>query len=175
MKKMFGVACVIAIGMAAVANGAESRSAALARELASVLTGRRLDAFAAVDPEDSQRFVAAMVFPGQLLVIAGRYPTPPQLQSQLQGKAYRDVYAALHSASDHAGRVFVHDMGADGLHAESTGSVDIVYENGIDQRIFDGHPERRDISKAAYQQQFQKADEAYRHLLQVLTAQARPE
>jgi hypothetical protein len=167
------VLCVMSLGMAAAADAAESKSAPLARELTGVLQQRQQDACAVADPADGQRFVAAMLFPGQLLVIGARYPLAGQLQPLLESKSYREIYAALHSAADRSGRLFVHDMGGDGIRAQPEGATDIIYEDGQQQTVFDGHPERRDLSSAAYKAKFQHADEEYSRMLELLVAHAR--
>src|SRR5690242_17967416 len=89
---------------AVLANAALSagdlHSGLIARELSGILTERQLDAIAAKDPDDPDRFVAALFFPGsQLLVVAAKYPSPPLLDQQLQAKAYREVYSALQESA----------------------------------------------------------------------------
>jgi hypothetical protein len=166
MAKTLLVACALSLAAATTVASA-SASRPLARELAAAMLQQKLEAIAAVDPADPTRFAAALVFPEQLLVVAARHPSATALVDQLARKAYRDVYAALHGAAVPETKFFVQDMGADGL--DNTGeSVDVVYVKVVEQLIFDGHPEKHKMSKAAYAEKFQQADDQYSHLLKLL-------
>ena len=54
----------------------ESASAPLAQQLAAALDGAQLDSIAAKDTEGDDRYVAALFFPGRLLVVSARYEVP---------------------------------------------------------------------------------------------------
>ena len=139
---------------------AGSSSAPLARELARVMADHKMDAIAALDPANPGRFVAALFLPGQLLVVSAQYPAGAVLAEHLARKAYREVYGALNDATVRDTKFFVQDIGADGL--DSTGeSIDVTYENAVEQTIFDGHPERHKISKKAYDEKCHQADDRY--------------
>ncbi len=154
-------------------RGGEPRSEALAKELSGLLQQHQLDAISAVDPADPSRFVAALYFPGQLLVISARYAAPAVLVDQMQRKAYRDVYTTLQGASEPSQRLFIQDIGADGIHAGPGETVDVMYEGGVTQTIFDGRPEQHKLSKTDYSQRFGKADQRYSRLLTLLITQTR--
>src|SRR5688572_14314700 len=63
---------------------AQTGSAQAAKELASLMAERQLDAFAARDPESPSRFLATLLIPNvQMLVVSAEYPIPTELQSQL--------------------------------------------------------------------------------------------
>ena len=64
------VAATVLVGTAAWAQ--DARSAPGARELAEVLAAKKLDAIAARDPGAPNAFVAALHFPGQLMVISAQ-------------------------------------------------------------------------------------------------------
>ena len=117
-------ACIAAMTLAtvlssAIASAQEPKSSAGARELAQVLAQKKLDAIAARDPAAPDAFVAALYFPGQLLVMSATYPAPPLLNERLARREYRDVYIEMNSASLVASRMFVTDIGADGLQREA--------------------------------------------------------
>jgi hypothetical protein len=147
----------------------ETASSPLAHRLAAALSAAKLDAIAAPDPADPDRFVAALFFPGsQLLVVTARYPAPALLKDQVAHKNYREVYAALHGASVPDSKFFVQDMGADGLHAEANATADVVYENVVHQVVFNGAPGEQGLSKAEYKTKLDDADQRYAHMLQLL-------
>lgn len=55
-----------------------SHSAAIATELAKALSEQKLEAIAAQDPGEPDRFIAALFFAGsQLLVVSARHTSPP--------------------------------------------------------------------------------------------------
>ena len=64
----------------------------------------------------TDQFVAALYFQGsQLLVVAAKYSTPDRLNYLIGQKQYKDVYSDLSSASEQTTKVFVMDLGANGL------------------------------------------------------------
>jgi hypothetical protein len=151
---------------AAPAAAADLQSRQLAHQLTMVLSQRHLDAIAAKDPSDEGRFVAALYFPeSQLLVVSARYPSPASLQQSLDAKAYRDVYSALQQAGAADGKLFVQDLGADGLHEAGNQPVDVVYEHVKNQTIFDKDAGRPD---SPYGKKLTAADAEYSRMLQLL-------
>jgi hypothetical protein len=166
MAKALVFACAFSVAAVAVVTS-ESASEPLARGLETVMREQTLDAIAANDPDQPDRFVAALLFPGQLLAVSARYPAPALLLHQLSRRAYGEVYAALHGASIRETLFFVQDMGADGLQSEGD-SVDVVYENVGEHVIFDGHPEKQKLSKSTYHEKFRKADARYSQVLKLL-------
>jgi hypothetical protein len=164
------VAGLLGAAASDVVSAAGLQSQPLARELTAVLSDRHLDAFAAKDPEHDGQFVAALFFPGsQLLVVSARYASPPLLEQSLQAKAYRDVYTALQGAGDTSTKLFVQDIGADGLRADEKQAVDIVYDKVVNQTIFDGDPNHK---VKDYGTKLADADARYSGLLRVLLAAA---
>ena len=81
--------------LATAAWAQDAKSAAGARELAGLLAQKKLDAVAARDPAAPDAFVAALHFPGQLLIISARYTAPPLLNEKLARREYRDVYIEI--------------------------------------------------------------------------------
>ena len=79
----------------------------------------KLDSVAAKDPATPGVYIGALYIPNfQLLVIANVYAAPTLLDTRLTKKEYRDVYIDLNSATTAATRLFVQDLGADGVKAK---------------------------------------------------------
>jgi hypothetical protein len=152
----------------------EARSSPLAREVVKLLEQSQLAAIAAKDPDQPDRFVAALYIPGvQLLVIAARYSAPSLLNERIWKKEYREVYIDLSSASVPESKTFIEDGGADGLRAERGNSEPLdQYENGATRVAFDHEWRKKEkLSEAAYLKAFGDADERYAQMLQVLIAE----
>jgi hypothetical protein len=159
--------CVAAPGASRGATSPE-----LARKLMSVMTERELQSFAARDPAAPDRFVAAMAFPGvQLLVVAARHRIPALVESQLARNQFGEVYAELQSAAIVESKLFFQDMGGDGLGGNIE-IVDVMYEQGTKQTLFDGDWKRMKLSKEDYEKKLSEADERYTQLLAILVSAA---
>ena len=149
------------VAVATMSSAAQTpRSPAAATELVEALTSRNLDAVAAVDPRDPRRFVAAMyVRPSQLLVVGARHPSADALSAAIGEGRYRDVYLDLQTtpAADH--KVFIHDMGADGLVRAGESIPDNAYRDGV----------RTELAKGGRMtKEFGPLDEEYSRMLRVL-------
>jgi hypothetical protein len=148
---------------AAASSLAQPSSGKLAQELTAALTTRHLDAYAAHDPAAPDRFVAALLFPGvQLLVVGGSYPVPAAIEAQLAAAQYRDAYLALQGNAIPESKLFVQDMGADGLREKEAQAGDVVYQKVVTQTVLSG-----DID-GAYKKKLDAIDVEYSKLLQVL-------
>jgi hypothetical protein len=146
----------------------DSKSAAMAGELTRLLDQMKLDAVAAKQGTD--RFVAALYFQGsQLLVVGAKYSAPDRIDSLIGQKQYRDVYADLSSASEQSTKVFVMDLGANGLKfkRENGEPFDTVDSPGSSV-AFNG--ERGKLSEDDYKKAFATSDEQYSSMLQALVA-----
>ena len=146
----------------------DSKSATVAGQLTQLLDQMKLDAVAAKQGTD--QFVAALYFQGsQLLVVAAKYSTPDRLNYLIGQKQYRDVYADLSSASEQATKVFVMDLGANGLKfkRENNEPFDTVDSSG-GSVAFNG--ERGKLSEDDYKKVFATSDEQYTTMLQALLA-----
>jgi hypothetical protein len=160
---LFGPCALVTLSLSAQ----DSLSASAAHDLSELLTARKLDAVATRDPEESDRFIAALFFPkSQFLVITARYTVPSLLEEKLAKRQYRDIYGDLHGGSLQESKVFFQDLGADGLHAQGDHAVDVLYERGIAQTIFDGRKDGQ--TGKSYAEQFGKADALYSRLLSLL-------
>lgn len=154
---------------ASVAAAQESKSAPLAAELAKLLDESKLDSIAA--QRDGDQFVGALYFPGaQLLVVSGKYAAPQRLVELIKQKNYKDVYMDLSSASDQATRVFIMDLGANGLRFKREDNQLDTADVGKQSLLFDGDWDRAKMSEAEYRKMYAATDEQYAEMLQALIA-----
>jgi len=168
-----GVAGVLVLCTSAIGLAQESRSASLAKQLAAALGAGKLESVAAKDPSNPGIYIGALYIPNsQLLVIANTYAAPTLLDTRLGKKEYRDVYIDLNSAASAATRLFIEDLGADGVtlkHEQNQGS-DAVENKGT-RTIFDGDWKKQKMSEEDYMKAFAAADERYTQVLKVLLDQ----
>ena len=173
MVKGCAIALLLAQVVAAAPHARTLRSAPLAKQLGVALQTRGLEAIAARDPDEPDRFVAALFYPNaQLLVISARYASPPLLDAKLSQKQYRDVYADLGSAPIPGSSVLVHDMSADGLCDSRDKSADMIYEGTATSR-FDADWKSQKRSEDEYMERLFDADERYSRLLEILLAEVK--
>jgi len=118
-------------------NGYAQQSPALAEELVQLLNGAQLDAIAAKDSEGTDRFVAALAFPGRLIVVSARYEVPMYVEEKISSGDYREVYLDLNGASIPDTKVLITDSGADGLVSGAEAAADMV-DTGSGAVLFDG-------------------------------------
>lgn len=167
------LACLVAGVIASPAAAQESKSAALAKQLAAALDGAKLDSVAAKDPSNAGVYIGALYIPGfQLLAVSGKYSAPTLLDDRLAKKEFRDVYIDLSSASPVDTRVFVEDLGADGLQPkrEENRAFDSI-ENGGKRTVFDSDWKKQKLSEEDYMKAFAAGDERYSQMLTALLAQ----
>lgn len=167
--KSAGLAAVF-VGMMASAGWAqESKSASLARQLASAMDGAKLDSFVVKDPATPFTYIGVFYLPGaQLLVVSGRYSAPMLLEARISRKEFKDAYVDLNSATDPATRTLVEDAGADGLKPLRGGtSIDAVSASG--KRVaFDSDWKKQQLAEADYRAAYTVADDAYARMLRLL-------
>jgi hypothetical protein len=167
--------CLITIGLtwAAPAGAQDSRSAPLAKQLVAALNAAKLDSIAAKDPAAADVFIGALYIPGtQLLVISGKYSAPILLDTRISKKEYRDVYIDLNSASPIDSRLFIEDLGADGLRAkrEDNEGFDSVEATGK-RTMLDSDWKKQKLSEDDYMKTFASSDARYAQMLTALLAQ----
>lgn len=153
----------------------ESKSSAVAKELATALDAAKLDSIAAADPANPNAFVAALYFAGsQLLVVSAKYAAPPLLVTKIGAKEYRDVYIDLQSASVAGSKIFIQDQLANGLLVKPAddGAAD-VWEGAGKTVVFDGEWRKAKLSEADYMKAFGEADEKYAEMLTLLLKNAK--
>jgi hypothetical protein len=155
------------------ARAQDTRSAGVAKELATLMAERKLEAFAAQDPAAPDRFVAALAFPGvQMLVVDARSSSPDYIKWQIQEKQYADAYSTLNSTAVPDTKLFIQDMGCNGL-SHGSEHVDVMYERNSDQMLFDGKGRASGLSREEYVKKLGSADERYSAMLTLLLEQLR--
>jgi hypothetical protein len=162
------LACVLAAGPA---GAQDPTSAPLAAQLAELMADAELDALAGKDSTGEDRFVAALAFPGQLLVVSARYEVPLYVEAKIAKGEYREVYIDLNAASIGGTKVLVTDAGANGLRATAD-TVD-MFDGGSGTVRFDGNWVAQGLQEAEYMRTFSEADRQYTRMLNALIAQAR--
>jgi hypothetical protein len=171
---IIGLLMLVVMSTAAAAQ--ESKSTALAKDLTALLDAAKLTAIAAKDGSDPEAFVAAMYFSGsQLLIVSAKYSPAVLLNDKLANKDYQEVYIDLNSASVASTRVFVEDLGADGLKAEhEEGTAFDSIDRGGKRTLFNASwRKEQKLSDEQYAKLFADADALYSRLLQALITQAK--
>jgi hypothetical protein len=169
------VLCAVLFAAAAPGWAQESKSAPLAKQLAEALDAAKLDSIAARDPSAPDVFCGALYLSGsQLLVVSAKYSAPQLMEQRLDKKEYRDVYIDLNSASVTDSRVFIEDLGVDGLRAERESNRPFdTYEGGGKRTMFNNEWKAQNLSEQEYKKVYGAADELYSHILSALLAQLR--
>jgi hypothetical protein len=164
---------VLAVGVCGSAVAQESKSAPLAKQLASVLAEAKLECVAAKDPTKPDGYVAALLIPGvQMLVISAQYPVPVLLDPQVAKGAYREAYIELNSAGVAASKVFFEDLGANGIYAKPTNDNPMdIYEAAGKRTLFNGEWGDQKLSEQEYMKTFAAADQRYAEILTALLGQ----
>jgi hypothetical protein len=155
-----------------IAGAQDSKSAALAAELVRLLDQMKLDSFAAKVAAPDQ-FAAILYFPGsQLLVVGAKYYVPERMDYSIGEKKYRDVYIDLNSAAIPKTKIFISDLGANGLQAKKKGNQpnDTVDVDGK-THVFDGDWKKAKISEAEYMKAYDETEAEYVKMLEALVAQ----
>jgi len=167
-------AALVALSIAAPALAQDSKSGPLARQLAAALEAGKMDCIAAKDPSTPDVFVAALYFPGSLLVVSGKYTVPQLLTDRVTKKEYRDVYMDLNGTATPDTKVFIQDGGPDGLKAkrDENQAFDIVEISGK-QTMFNSDWKAQKLSEQDYMKVFGDADERYAKILTALLAQVK--
>jgi hypothetical protein len=160
---------------AAPAAAQEPKSAMLARELAAALDAAKLQDIAAKAPGSTDRYVAALYFQNlQLIVVSGTYQAPALLDDRLTKREYRDIYVELNGASDPKSRVFVTDLGIDGLRARPAREQPAdSYESSGKRTMFNREWDQQKLTEDDYNRIYVEADAEYVELLTALLAQAK--
>jgi hypothetical protein len=167
---------MLLLSAAAPTFAQQSTSAALAKELSAAMGAAKLDSLGAKDPGSPDRFFGVLYFPGaQLLVVAARYAAPLAMIEQIAKQNYRDVYLDLSSASVAGTKMFIEDLGADGIIAKpETNQPFDTYEAPDGKRTaFDGEWKKQQLSEEDYMKAFTAADAAYSVMLKALIEQTK--
>ena len=160
---VIAAAMVLIAGGTAAAQGAASGP--LAQQLAAALDGAQLDSIAAKDTEGDDRYVAALFFPGRLLVVSARYEVPLYADEKIAAGNYRDLYIDLNTAFIAGTKLLITDGGADGLREDDP--ADSADNDGRLVR-FGGDWSGQQLSQAEYTTLFNEADAGYARMLRAL-------
>ena len=168
-RRVLVCVCLAAVAsVPALAQQPPSTSAGVTAELVKMLNERKLDA--AAGRLGTDEFVGAMYFPGsQIVVLSAKTTVPDRMTYLLLQKSYKDLYVELNGAVDRQSRVFVSDLGANGLkfRREKNEAPDTV-ESGGTTMTLDGEWRKAKLSEAEYTKQFQAHDERYRRMVEAL-------
>jgi hypothetical protein len=163
------LASVLVLGPA-VASAQDSKSAPPVIELVKMLDSMKLDSFA-VKGSTPNEYVGALYFPGsQLLVVTAKFDTPWRADSLIDMKNYRDLYIELNSASLPQTKVFVSDLGANGLRFKKDGNAYDTVDAGGKTFNFDGDWKKAKITADDYSKGYSTSDQQYMQMIQSLLA-----
>lgn len=174
------VACatgVVMAGQAATTNGGVS--SAKAKEVAALMAAKKLETFAAKDPEQSRQYVAVLLVPDvQLLLVSAVYSRDNDIEYSLYHKQYQNAYSDLRSGVFGSNRFFVDDAQINGLVAvPGKNPMHDAVMIETTEHVFDGlfgDGKGRNAKKPlqdVYMKAFTDAEARYARLLDVLIAQ----
>ena len=151
-----------------VVVGADTQT--IATQVAAQLDAQKLDAFAAEDPTEAGRFVAAIYVGEHILAISAVHPTPAWVRQDITAGNYRQVYSVLSTSANTEGRLFVTDFGAPGLRAtrKPNEAFDMTWRDSTRQATFDGNWRAQNFSEVEYRERFAADERQYTEMLQVL-------
>ena len=117
------------------------------------------------------QYVSALYIAGsQLLVVSAKYSIPSRMDYLLGQKAYQEIYQDLNSAAEQQSKVFVMDLGANGLRfKQEKNELDTADVSGKSV-VFDGDWGRARISEAESRKTVEATDAQYTQMLQALIA-----
>jgi hypothetical protein len=159
------------LGLAVPAFAQDPQSSVPARELAQLLADKKLDSVAARMPGTPDEFAAALVFPGQMIVVWARFSAPAVLNEKILKGEFREAYIDLNSASSPESRHFVTDMAADGVRVGAKNQPPDSHDVGATNMRFDGNWKEDKMSEQDYMKAHAEADEAYTKVLGILIEQ----
>jgi hypothetical protein len=153
-----------------------TKCAVAVKDVIPLLDAKKLDVFGAKDTV-ADRFVAVMYVAGQRMFgVSAGYTRPGDIEYFLDHQDYQSVYESLRSSTYALDRVIIDDAEANGLVPQPKRSQpddDAVF--GTERKTFDGvfaEPKKTDPKKLSfddYLKNFTQADDAYTHILAVVT------
>ena len=155
-----------------------STSAAKAKEVMTLMTSKKLEAFAVKEAGSTDHFVGVMAVPNvQLLVVTAAYSRPTDIEYYIYQKDHVNAYRNLKTGSLATNRFFVEDQLGDGLvfQPAKNGLPDSVTVEAKEQK-FDGpaDPKKRNDTRMAadaYGKSFADMDARYAKALDCLLAE----
>jgi hypothetical protein len=165
-----GVAALVGlVASSAPAAAQATKTAALAKELVTLMDQAKLSSFAANVNDDE--FVATLYIPGaSLLVVSGKYSAPQAMQEMITQKTYQEVYQELQGAATAGSKIFITDVLADGIkmRPQNNQGADAITDAERNRTAFDGDPGKQKLSDADYEKRFSAAETAYTAILNSL-------
>ena len=172
IDRLRGIALTAIVVLApALAAAQDSKSATSVVEFVKLLDQMKLDSFA-VKGAAPDEYVGALYFPGsQLLVVSAKIQGTYRGAQLIAEKNYRDIYIDLNSASVPATKVFVSDLGADGLrYKKSDNQAFDTVDVGGKTYNFDGDWKKANLSEDDYTKAYSTSDDRYMQMIQTLLA-----
>ena len=139
-------------------------------ELTRLLDQAKLDSIAARHDVAGQYVSALYISGSQLLVVSAKYSQPTRMDYLLTWKKYQEAYQDLNSASEQSSKVFVMDLGANGLRFKREKNELDTADLAGKSVVFDGDWGKARISEAEYRKTFETTDAQYAQMLQALIA-----
>lgn len=166
--------CVLAglVLAPAVVCAQESASAGVAEELTRLMSEHELDAIGAHEADDL--FVAALYVPGSQLLVVSAKTTLERGTYLVGAKQYRDLYSELSATQNPDGKIFVMDMGANGIFFKRRNKdepFDIVESSGQSVSFNGEWGRKAPISEEDYRAAYASDDERYTRMLAALVAE----
>lgn len=169
---LFGIAIAFALVLPSpgFSQQPQSKSAALATELTQLLEAAKMEHVAAHLGADPDQFVSAMYMQGsQLLVIKAKFSPPDRMNFLLKEKKFNDAYLDLNGTPDRKTKVFIFDLGANGLQFRRQDNQPFDMADLPGQSVsFDGEWGRAKMSEDDYKKVYEATDEQYSQMLQAL-------
>ena len=154
-----------------LAHAQESKSTPLVAELVKMLDAQKLETVAAAHTDG---FVGAYYLAGsQLLVVRGKFASAERATILVDRKMYRDLYTDLNSAAEPATKLFVSDLGANGLRflRDNNNQPFDTADVGPKSYRFDGNWGGQRLSRDDHTKTFTETDAQYTQMLQALIDQ----
>ncbi len=153
-----------------------AQSAALAKEVAALMTAAKKDCVVMEHNAVFGGYVAALNVPGaELTVVTARFKDTTAMAYRLYKKDCMGAYEDLNAAVGAMDRVVIDDIGADGLVAMPKNDMprDSVTRDGKTIKL-DGNPKvlkQQKVTPDEFAKTFASADETYTQLLRLLSAE----
>jgi hypothetical protein len=164
------VGLITATGIDAAAQ--ESKSVAAAATLVELMKTKSLEQFAVKVSGEADMYVSVMHIPNaQLLVVSGRHPVPSAIDARIAARDFAGAYADHNGSTLREGKLFVMDIGANGLVVTPgrNNPFDVTYENGERSTMFDGDWRGQKLSERDYRARFADIDGRYAKMLDTLS------
>lgn len=171
---------IVSTALAGSAAAQDSKTGALAKELAQLLATKQATYAAAKVADEQGRYVAALLIPNvQLLIVSAQFKDTVYMDDRLTRGLSQDVYIDLTSGSAVVAgtRVSLDDLRADGLMPKRDGDSPAGDACEIDGKrvTFDGDWKKQKLTEKDYLDGFARADQQYtKYLTMLIQAMKKP-